>query len=374
MPRDANVTVLEINWLALSLNCHMRSTILVLLVIVMSMIFIAILTKFAKFLRLVDMPDTRKQHDKPVPLVGGLAIYLVILFATFIFDLASEFLWLMIPASIVLGVGLFDDALRLSVKVRFAVQILVSSIPIIQSSLWIRSIGVNEIDLESFFGYFGIPLTIFAIVGLTNAFNMVDGIDGLASGHMIVGLVTLCGTIYITQGHIQHFEWLVIMTASVFGFSIVNLSLTPLKKVFLGDGGSLFLGFTMGWFLIYYSQSSPASIHAIAALWCVTIPVFDTLAVIARRVKNKKHPFSGDRNHLHHILVDRGVSPRITLYLILGLSILVNSIGIWMTYVISPLMSLITYGILFLGFGYATLHPIIPKKPALSIKKGNRVD
>ena len=326
-----------------------------------SLVFILVLTSFAERLHLLDWPDHRKHHKTPVPVVGGLSIFLAILSAMMIFEPPGKLYWLMLSASMLVVVGALDDARGLGVRVRFVSQIFATALMIGGGSFWIRSIGFDVWGLEAVVGWLGIPITIFAVVGLTNGFNMVDGIDGLASGHMLVGLGSVGLTLYLTRGQVYQLEWLIILMATVFVFWLVNLSLTPLKRVFLGDAGSLLLGFVMAWTLIYYTQKPIALMHPVAALWCVTIPVFDTLIVIARRLKNGRSPFSPDRNHLHYVLVDNGVNPGVALAQLLGLAIVVNAFGIWITYNISPTVSLITYGLLMMGFGFGMWRRSIEK-------------
>lgn len=328
-------------------------------------VFILVLTPFAPRLRLLDEPNFRKQHGTSVPMVGGIAIYLVILASMMIVDPPVKLSWLMLSVSILVAVGALDDAFGLGVKTRFAIQTFATVLMILGSSMWIRSLGFGWWGLDSMVGWLGIPLTIFAVVGLTNGFNMVDGIDGLAAGHMLVGLVTLCLTLFVFRGEVHQVAWLTVLMAAVFGFWLVNLSLTPLKKVFLGDAGSLLLGFIMAWTLIYYSQEPIGLMHPVAALWCVTVPVLDTLRVIVGRWKNKRSPFSPDRNHLHHVLVDMGIGSGKVLALIMGLSALLNAIGIWITYSISPLASLILYLTLFAGCIWGPLHSFIEKQLAV---------
>ena len=331
-------------------------------------VFISVLTPFADRLRLLDRPDHRKRHNTPVPMVGGLAIYLVIVSAMMISDPPEKLYWLMLSISILVATGVLDDAFELGVTVRFVSQIFAAVVLIAGDSFWIRSLGIDLWGLDSILVWFGIPITIFAMVGLTNGFNMVDGMDGLASGHTLVGLGSVCLTLYVTRGQVHQLEWLLTLMSAVFAFWLVNLSLTPLKRVFLGDAGSLLLGFVMAWTLIYYTQKPVALMHPVAALWCVTIPVFDTLVVIARRIKNKRSPFSSDRNHFHHMFVDMGMSSGVALALILGLATVLNAFGVWMTYAISPAASLSAYCLLLMGFGYGMLHPSIERKLALKLR------
>jgi len=333
-----------------------------------SLVFILVLTPFAERLRLIDEPDHRKRHGASVPMVGGIAIYLVILSAMMVLDPPQKLSWLMLSVSVMVAVGALDDAFGLGVKTRFAAQVLASVLMVAGGGFWIQSLGFEFVGLGSIAPWLGIVFTVFAVVGLTNGFNMVDGIDGLASGHMLIGLATVGLTLFGVHGNVHQIEWLVVLFSTVFAFWLVNLSLTPLKRVFLGDAGSLLLGFIMAWTLIYYTQKPVALLHPMVALWCVTIPVFDTVVIIARRLKNKRSPFAPDRNHLHHLLVDLGIQPRVTLALILVISISLNAFGVWITYAISPVASLVAYGILLIGFGYAMLHPSIERKVALKLR------
>lgn len=320
-----------------------------------SFVMILVLTPFAKHLRLLDVPNHRKHHGIAVPMVGGVAIYIVILGSMAILDPPDKLTWLLSGMSILLAIGVLDDAFGLGVRLRFASQIIAASVVLFGNSLWIQSLGPGLESLEPITASLGVPITIFAIVGLTNAFNMADGLDGLASGHMLVGLLTLGVTMFVIQGAVPQLNWLMVLISAVFAFWLVNLSLTPLKRVFLGDAGSLLLGFIMSWALIYYTQSPIEAVHPVAALWCVTVPVLDTIMVMLRRLVNKRSLFSPDRNHLHHILFDSGLSQRRTLTLIVIFSLAVNALGVWMTYAVSPVFSLAVYASLVAAACYLSV-------------------
>ena len=148
-------------------------------------------------------------------------------------------------------------------------------------------------------------------------------------------------------------------------FGIVNLSLAPIKKVFLGDAGSLLFGFLMSWILIYFSQPPVDLLHPIVALWCVAMPVFDSLIVITLRLREGRSPFSSDRLHFHHVLIDSGMNSWVALVAILAVSITITFIGIWITYTFSPIIGLIGYLGVFLAcwlfyFSYCRLRRFGP--------------
>lgn len=320
------------------------------------------ISPFAERLKLIDLPDARKRHKAAVPTVGGLAIFLAVVIMFLLLEMPINILWALFASLIVVAVGAIDDAFRLGVRTRIASQVIATSLVILAYGLWIKSLGVNFLGFSDLSNLLGIPLTIFAVVGLTNGFNMVDGIDGLAAGHMLIGILTVSAILLLQNDTAYNLEILVISASIVFAFWLVNTSLTPIEKVFLGDAGSMFLGFGMSWILIWYSQEATYPIHPVAALWCVTIPVFDTLTIIIRRVKSKKSPFSPDRNHLHYLLIDLGFDPSKVLFIILMLSILLNAFGVTVTYLLSPEIGFITYGILFLAFAFGMLNPAIERK------------
>ena len=331
-----------------------------------ALVFIVLLTPFAQRFRLLDIPDNRKLHNAPVPMVGGLAIYLVIVSGFALFDPPIKAHWFAFALTLLLGVGLLDDAFGLGIKTRIFAQFIGSLVMVFGADLSIQSVGLG-LPWDGALGLLGVSITLFAVIGLTNGFNMVDGIDGLASGHLLIGILSLVGIQVWMFGGVHQGIWLSVLFAAVFGFWLVNMSLTPLKQVFLGDSGSLLLGFIMSWLLVYYSQAPVARIEPVAALWCVSLPVMDTLVVIVRRLKNRRSPFSSDRNHLHHLLVDQGVHPTKALGCILLFATVVNLVGILATYHISPVFGFFTFACALLLFGYFMLHPEFERRLLLKV-------
>ena len=314
---------------------------------VLVLLFIYILTPVAHRHGLLDSPDHRKKHSTDVPLVGGLAIFFSILVGLVFSDSDEIMLWLILSGGILLLVGALDDAINLGIRIRLVAQCSATIVMIEGGSFWIRSLGLDWGGLTWLPNWLGIAITLFAVVGLTNGLNMVDGIDGLAAGQVLVALISISLTLQLLHGSVHNSHLLIFFGSAVLGFILVNLSITPLRPVFLGDAGSLLLGFLLAWVLIFYSQPPLSLIEPVAVLWCVTIPVFDTLFVIIRRLCAKKSPFSSDRSHMHYLLVDIGVSHRIVLTLILVSSLMLNLLGIWITYIFTPLLSLACYAVFF---------------------------
>ena len=307
-----------------------------------ALVLIMLLTPLAKLAGAVDHPSDRKRHAEPTPMVGGVAIYLVLTSVMLLISPPEKIAWIMAASTLLLLVGFLDDALELGVKIRFLVQILATGLMIFGGDLSIQTLGFKVLG-QGELGLFGMALTFFAVIGLTNAFNMVDGIDGLASGHVLIGMLSLIAIQLGLWGEVHQLAWLSVLLATVFAFWLVNMSLTPLRKVFLGDAGSLLLGFLMSWMLIYYSQDPISMVHPVAVLWCVTLPIYDTVIVIIRRFIQRKSPFQPDRNHLHHLLIDAGMPPKPALFWILSTSALLNATGVVVTYVFSPIVGLIAF-------------------------------
>ena len=151
---------------------------------------------------------------------------------------------------------------------------------------------------------------------------------------------------------------------SIAAFLLVNLGIIPIKKIFLGDSGSMALGFLLSWFLIYYSHPLTGSIHPILTIWCIAIPIYDLLGVILRRILREINPFKSDRRHIHHILIDLGFTP-IRVFIILTLvSMMLSLIGGLIYFNFGPLYALISYIFFFLLYVYISL--ILSRK--ISIK------
>jgi UDP-GlcNAc:undecaprenyl-phosphate GlcNAc-1-phosphate transferase len=135
------------------------------------------------------------------------------------------------------------------------------------------------------------------------------------------------------------------------------MSLTPLRKVFLGDAGSLVLGFLIAWLLIALSQGSSPSLHPVMTIWCVTLPVFDTIVVVARRLRHGRSPFSADRRHLHHLLLDAGFSKQASLAVMLAAALVFNVSGLVVTATLGSIWSLALWGLYLIAFMAVVYHP-----------------
>lgn len=276
-----------------------------------SAIAIFMLRRFALLLGLMDHPDQRKQHVGDVPLVGGLAIFMGITVGAAAYGHFHWFVKVLIDTAMLLTVlGALDDRFDLTVRDRLLIQALAIFTVIATTGVYIHTLG-RIFGYEMNLGWFGAPLTVIAIIGLMNAFNLMDGIDGLAGSLELVSIAAI--VMFANPPALQEMVLLLALLATAsLPYLITNLGLMG-RKIFLGDAGSMLIGYLLAWSLVRVSQSPQAHLSPVDVLWCVALPVFDTLAVMLRRMRQGKSPFKPDRGHIHHILMDAGLGPRTTL-------------------------------------------------------------
>lgn len=285
--------------------------------------------KVARKIGLVDKPSGRKMHTGNIPLIGGVAICITIVHYIYSHpDLINHGDLFMLCISCLTLIGVFDDRFDLSVKFRMAVQTAVSLVMIYFAGAKMLTLGdmfgFGEIEL----GITSVAVTVLAVIGCINAFNMVDGIDGLLGGLSIVTFGSLAILLSLTGD--QKLSYLcILLVVTIIPYILMNLGLVGRKrKVFMGDAGSMMIGFTVIWLLIGASQNSGTPmIRPVTALWLIAVPLMDMVAIMLRRIKQKKSPFKPDREHLHHICQRIGCSSLQTLMLICSVSAILAGIG-----------------------------------------------
>ena len=293
----------------------------------------SVLRNFAKEKKLlIDIPDrSRKFHKRATPLTGGIGILLAVIISTEIYlDLNNlkgympEFSQQLYVASMpLLLLFLLDDFKSLSPMYRIFIQITLSLYVIFSTDVYLSNLGnlfgFGEIQL----GVFGIPFTIFCIVGIMNAFNMIDGINGLCAGSAMIALLFIgffSGLMYDSV--------LIIIIGSMIGFLIFNLRFFGKKRgVFLGDSGSNLIGFWVAWCAIYSSQNLMYGVEAITMLWFVAIPLLDCVGLIFSRMIRGIGIASPGRDHIHHKLM-LNYSAEGTLGIIVMISLCAGLLGI----------------------------------------------
>jgi UDP-GlcNAc:undecaprenyl-phosphate GlcNAc-1-phosphate transferase len=265
--------------------------------------------------RLHDIPDIRKEHSTPTPTLGGIAIMagtVISLSFWFPFSFTPEILTCMLAVIILFAMGITDDLKNLSAKYKLIVEIALATL-----------VALSGIRITTFGGLFGIndlpisaqyTFTILAIVGITNAFNLIDGIDGLAGGLSFMSLVTL-GIFLTISGDKSFAVFAFALAGSVLAFLYFNMN--P-AKIFMGDTGSLVLGFVIAILCTRIIQVNSINAQPLLktaplfALGMVLIPVYDTIRVFSLRIWKGRSPFDADKTHIHHLLTNAGFSHGVT--------------------------------------------------------------
>lgn len=254
----------------------------------------------------IDIPkDNRRMHKVPIPRLGGLAIFFGFTITTVIFcDISPMLKAIWLGGSLIVIVGVLDDIFRLKAIVKLIAQLAISLIPI-----W-QGITISSITLAgktiSFSG-FTIPITILWVVGLTNAINLIDGLDGLSCGVSAIsaGSLLVC-SILLGQDPSSTLLTAVLL-GSCLGFLPFN---TNPANIFMGDTGALFLGYTLSVISIGGVLKAHTVVAFIIPLSIFALPIFDTMFAIFRRLLHGKSPFEPDRGHLHHRLIDMGLTQK----------------------------------------------------------------
>ncbi|MFK3648745.1 non-hydrolyzing UDP-N-acetylglucosamine 2-epimerase [Lysobacter enzymogenes] len=279
-------------------------------------------------LGLVDRPNARKQHKGNVPVIGGISFFLGLLAGALYLQLGDRYtMSLLATAGLVVALGAFDDARDLSVRSRLLVQSIAVGLMITGSGVWLNDLGDLFGTGPIHLGWLGVPVTVIAVVGTINAFNMLDGIDGLAAS---IALVCIGAIFLFDRSNVLDkgaLPSLALLFVALLPFLFFNLGGINGRKVFMGDAGSMLIGYVMAWSLIYLSQRGPARIDAADAVWCIALPLLETLNLMYRRMRRGLSPFKPDRQHLHYLLLDRERSAKTALLTIVGLACAFVAIG-----------------------------------------------
>ena len=291
-----------------------------------------VMRKVAKKIGLVDKPNSRKNHQGDIPLVGGISIGITL--AYFLFNnpniLPNASLYAACLTLLIL-IGALDDKFDISFKLRFAVQAAISFAMMLLGKIELQTIGdiFGTGDVITF-GWLGYLVTILAVVGAINAYNMVDGIDGLLGGLSVVTFGALAILmVFDNQYNIAYVCLVIVVT--MLPYIVLNLGVFGRRyKVFMGDAGSMFIGFSVIWFLLLSSQKGVnPPLRPVTALWLIAIPLMDMAAIMIRRIRRGCSPFKPDREHLHHIFQRLGFSPRQALVAICTIASVFAATGIY---------------------------------------------
>lgn len=307
---------------------------------------LAALALLAPRIGLVDNPQGRKQHSGPVPLVGGIGIFFTLCLGASIWgEMESSMilvkgqnaLWILLGCcGFLVLTGALDDRFQIGVLIRVVSEVLVAMAIIEMLDLRLVSIGDllghGDIRMPASVSYI---FTVVAIFGLMNAFNMLDGIDGLLACMVIATIVSFHLLTTITPGPFSLF-----FMSALAAFLISNLKLSPLiPKTFLGDAGSKLLGFLVVCLLLAAASGQFGGeklIKPVTALYLVTLPLFDMAFTSLRRIVRKGSPFAADRSHIHHLFFQLGFSGRRTLVLIVSLNLSAAILGLLLHRIRAP--------------------------------------
>ena len=292
-----------------------------------SLLSLILLRPLAIKFSLVDYPTERKKHVGNIPLIGGICVFLGCLISYFLFIEFDKFSsTLLITSSLILMHGVWDDIVNLKAKTKIAFQVFLSTIMIYISDVKLENLGdLFGASYQFELGILSIPVTIIAVIALTNAINMIDGLDGLASGIVLLAITGLI-CFNLTLEFSPSTSILLAIASALLPFIICNIAPYPKIKVFLGGGGSLFLGYIISWALIY-SAENINNFTPSFALWCVAIPLFDFFTVIIMRILKKQPLMIARKDHIHHYLENFGFSKQLTLMLTVSSGLTILLIG-----------------------------------------------
>lgn len=293
-----------------------------------TMVFMIALRPFAKSVGLLDRPGGRKRHVGEVPIVGGIAMFLGLAAGLPILPAGYPYLtYFALAGGLLVVIGVFDDKYNLPACLRLITQIVAVLIMVFGADLRLESIG-NPFGFGVIHpGGFALILTILITVSILNAFNLVDGVDGLAGTMAVIALsaFAVIGGYQSPMGMIA-----MVAVASIAGFLFFNLPTPHNRRVrtFMGDAGSTFVGFVIAWVLLSGSQGPSAIASPVIFLWFVAMPVYDLFTCFVKRILKSYSPFRPGRDHFHHVLSRSGMGVRSVLVSLTGLQVIYAGIGI----------------------------------------------
>ncbi len=291
-----------------------------------------------------DLPGGRKQHKAPVPLVGGIAIFIACAISILVWGVPKNYDGVIVASTGIFIIGLIDDKYDLKASIRLILQTLLVVTALWWDSIWISQITITP-DMIINLSYFSYPLTVIVVLGIMNAINMLDGLDGLSSGIVLFIVGFLVGISSISNES-SSLLFAKIIFGAVFGFWLYNYRFAWREKasVFMGDSGTNLLGFILPCIAIKLSSIASNQVSQTTLLWLFAIPIWDIVAVIVKRVREGRSPLSAGRDHIHHVLLKSGLTVRQSLHLIYLLSIATVSFGLSLQFFkLSNLESYLTF-------------------------------
>lgn len=299
---------------------------ILLVTYIVSFLLVFLTKKIAVHVNALDYPNERKVHKKPMPRLGGLAIYGAFLFGYIMYGtINTQMISILISSFILVLLGVFDDIKPIRAKVKLLVQIVVALIVVLYGKLYFSEISI--LGLKLFLPiWLNKAIAVFFIVGAINAINLIDGLDGLCAGISSIYFITI-SIIALILNKMNGLDTIlcIIMLGSTLGFLTHNF---PPAKVFMGDCGSTFLGFMIAVIALLGFKGATFTSLVIPVV-ILAVPIFDTLFAILRRILKHKSIDEPDMNHLHHQLLKMKFSPKVTMLIIYGIDILFSTVSIF---------------------------------------------
>lgn len=280
----------------------------------------------------IDVPkDARRMHKKPIPRLGGLAIYIAFMIVCLAMNRPTmQNVTIFIGSAIIVVLGIFDDRNALGPKFKFCIQLIAAAIPVVFGNLRIELItnpNVFSDNLYLEFGVLSIPITIIWIVAITNAVNLIDGLDGLAVGVSAIACMTMLA-VSLLINEVGIAVILAALAGACVGFMPYNLN--P-ASIFMGDTGSTFLGYMLATLSIQGMFKVYAIISFAVPFLILGLPIFDTAFAFLRRILSGRSPFSPDRGHVHHRLIDMGFNQKQTVAILYAISTVLGLLAVVLT-------------------------------------------
>jgi UDP-GlcNAc:undecaprenyl-phosphate GlcNAc-1-phosphate transferase len=307
----------------------------ILLALVVALLVTPLVMKWAFKWGALDRPNQRKVHQQVMPRLGGLAVFIAFTTAVLLTQpLSSRIAGLLAGGALIMLLGFVDDTRGLSPKVKLAGQIL-AACAVIPFGIQVESVTNPFSEGYLILGLLSYPVTVLWIVSVTNAVNLIDGLDGLAGGTVFIAGLTLAAVVWIEAlrsgwlpGQLEAITLALILVAAVLGFLRYNFY--P-AKIFLGDTGSMFLGFSVAVLAVMGVAKSATFISVIIPIVILGIPLLDTTCAIIRRFNGQKPITQPDKEHLHHRLMQMGLNHRQAVLCIYGVNIVLGLSAILMT-------------------------------------------
>lgn len=341
--------------------------------LIVSLISIFFVLVFTRRFGIYDTVDDRKVHTGNVPRLGGIGIFLGFVAGLLVFTGLTEgrfgyhVLGLIGGSALVFAMGVWDDLRPWRARIKLLVQVT-AALMVILAGYVFRTLRINGLGDPVMLGWFGYVITFCWIIGVTNAVNLIDGIDGLAGMVSVLSALTFA-YVFRLNGNPEALMFCVILSVSIGGFLAYNLPL-PRAKIFMGDGGSQFLGFILAVLPLIPGKDGRVGVNVLFAAAVLVIPIFDTIAALWRRTREGRSFFEPDKFHLHHKLMMMGFSSRQSLVILtafqalISLLVLIASRTKGLT-ALAALVSVYILGILFFTVVHVRKEEILEKSKLL---------